>query len=72
MEMVTSKFKTPMHRVLIIHALAEGVGEMESVEFIESRAGKNISEGELVRLEKKVYDKVLRLRSNDGWPPKLI
>ena len=58
-----------MHRVLIIHALAECVGAHDVVEAIESISGKIDSEGEIVRLEKQVYDKVLELRGADEWPP---
>lgn len=70
MELVTDEFKTSMHRVLIIHALAECIGADEVVSHIESKSGKIESEGEIVRLEKEVFDKVLELRTLDQWPPK--
>ncbi len=70
MELVTDEFGTSMHRVHIIHALAECLGMDEIVNAIESKSGRIESEGEIVRLEKQVFERVMELRGQDNWPPK--
>ncbi len=70
MELVTEDFNTSIHRVHIIHALAECLGMSDTIEEIENKNGKITSEGEIVRLEKEVFSKVMDLRGQDKWPPK--
>ena len=69
MQKVIDEFTASIHRVHIIHALAECIGEDEVVSAIEKLSGKVDSEGELVRLEKRVLKEIINLRSQDKWPP---
>ena len=60
--------ESKMDRILVLHALAECLGDSLTIQDIESRSGKITSNAEIELLEKRLIQQVCILRSEDKWP----